>query len=71
MDYFILSRLESNVLSKKIVDLEQLKERIVECWEEFPQGEIDKTVDSFRVCLKDVLRTSKKNVKEIVCLLVK
>ena len=31
VDYFIWSWLESNVFSKKIVNLEQLKERIVEC----------------------------------------
>ena len=52
VDYFIWSRLESNVFSKKIFNLKQLKERIVECWEEFPQGEIDKAVDSFRIRLK-------------------
>ena len=50
VDYFIWSKLESNVFSKKIVDLEQLK--VVECWEEFLQGEIDKAVDSFRIRLK-------------------
>ena len=38
------------------MDLEQLKERIVECWEEFPQGEIDKAVDSFRVRLKKCIK---------------
>ena len=55
VDYFTWSKLESNVFSKKIVDLEQLKERIVECWEELSQVETDKAVDSFRVYPKDVL----------------
>ena len=55
VDYFIWSRLESNVFSKKIVDLEQLKERIVECWEEFPQGETRQSIH-LEFALKDALR---------------
>ena len=58
MHYFIWSRLENNVFSKNIVDLEQLKERIVEFWEEFPEERLTRQLIHLKFALKDALRMS-------------
>ena len=52
LDYGIWSILENNVYKVKIRDMDHLKSRILQCWEEIDQDVINKTIDSFRMRLK-------------------
>ena len=58
LDYFIWSRLESAVYRVKITSMEQLKERVEQCWCELPQSEINKAIDGFRKRLNAVVAAS-------------
>ena len=48
LDYGIWSVLKENVYRVKITSMEQLKRRIVKCWDDLPQEMIDRTIDRFR-----------------------
>ena len=47
----------------KITDVAELKQRIINCWKEIPQGEINKAIDAFRKRLQKVIKVSGEHIE--------
>ena len=65
MDYYVWSRLESMVYTSKVTDVVQLKERIIDCWKENPQEEINKAIDAFRTRLLKVIKMNGEHTEQL------
>lgn len=50
MDYFVWSELEKAVYDRiQIRDVNHLKERIIECWNQLPQRQIASAIGHWRI----------------------
>lgn len=66
VDYSIWSKLEAMVYRQKVNDMDTLRQKIVECWDTYPQDEINRAVDSFRKRLHQVIAVEGKHIEQYV-----
>ena len=66
MDYGIWDDLEARVYRNPIHTMEELKARIVECWEEFPQATINKVIDRFRPRLRKLIEAEGNHFEHLM-----
>ena len=53
------------VFKEKIKSIDHFKQRIVECWEQFPQSEIDRAIDAFRSRLRKVIKVNGAHIEHL------
>ena len=58
--------LKQKVYRKKTNNVDELKERIQECWKEIDQDLIDKTIDRFRMRVRKMLEVEGKRFEHIL-----
>ena len=66
LDYGIWEDLEAQVYRRPIHTMEELKARIVECWEEFPQETINKVIDRFRPRLRKCIEAEGEHFEHLL-----
>ena len=64
MGYHVWSQLKSMVYAIKITDAVHLKQRIIDCWKEIPQEEINKAIDAFRRRLRKVIKVNGERAQQ-------
>ena len=52
-------------LKIKITDVAQLKQCIIDCWQEIPQEEINKATNAFQRILQKVIKANGENIEKI------
>ena len=53
------------VYAIKITDVAQLKQCIIDCWQEIPQEEINKATNAFQRTLQKVIKANGENIEKI------
>jgi len=64
VDYCVWGMLEAMVYKTKIRDSGHLKEVLLKCWDEIPQGAIDGGIDQFRPRLRKVIDVEGKHIEQ-------
>ena len=52
------------VYAIKITDVAQLKQCIIDCWQEIPQEEINKATNAFQRILQKVIKANGENIEK-------
>lgn len=66
VDYGIWHELEARVFRVKIRDLDHLKARLVQCWNDFPQEHIDNAINAFRRRLRKVIDMGGEHIEHVL-----
>ena len=66
LDYGLWSILKKDVYSVKIHSMDQLKQRILKCWDEIPQETVDRTIDGFRKRVKKMIEVEGRRFEHLL-----